>query len=72
MSLSKGLYSVKVIVIKIKLCRTRGAREPFSDVRCNFLKRAYHTGINEDDSNPLPLALHHLCKTTKEILATFI
>lgn len=60
-----------MIVIKIRLCGTQGAREPFSDVRCNFLKRAYHAGINEDDSNALPLPLHHLWKTTEGILATF-
>lgn len=71
MWLFKGVYSVKVIVIKIRLCRTQGAREPFSDVMCNFLKRVYHTDINEGNSNALLLALHHLCKTMKEILAIF-
>lgn len=71
MRLFKGVYSVKVIFIEIRLCRIQGAREPFSNVRYNFLKRAYHTAISEDNSNALPLALHRLCKTMKEIPATF-
>lgn len=66
----RGVDCVQVIVIKIRSCIAWYAREHLSDVRCNFLERANHTVISEEDSN-VPLALHLLCKSMKEILATF-
>lgn len=67
MRLFRGVHSVKVTVIKMRSCIAWGAREPLSDVRCNFLKRTY----SEADSSTVPLAFCRLCKSMKEILAAF-
>lgn len=61
MRLFRAVHSVKVTGIKIRSCIAWGAREPSSDVRCNFLKRAYQTVKSEDDSSTVPLAFCLLC-----------